>query len=84
VAEPNRDTLLRSIEDFEATFAELQSNNVALATVLRNRQLGAEPYERERSRLHHAMAFCLYSVHGARIEFLRRTGQSIRDRIFAK
>jgi hypothetical protein len=32
MAEPNRDTLLSSIEDFEATLAELQSNNVVLAT----------------------------------------------------
>jgi hypothetical protein len=33
VVEPNRDTLLRSSEDFEATLAELQSNNVVLATL---------------------------------------------------
>jgi hypothetical protein len=32
MADPNRDTLLRSIEDFEGTLAEFQSNNVVLAT----------------------------------------------------
>ena len=32
MAEPDRDALLRSIEDFEATLAELQSNNIVLAT----------------------------------------------------
>jgi hypothetical protein len=32
MAEPNRDTLLRSIENFEATIAKLQSNNLVLAT----------------------------------------------------
>lgn len=32
MAAPNRDTLMRSIEDFDATIAELQSNNLVLAT----------------------------------------------------
>jgi hypothetical protein len=44
MAEPNRDTLLRSIEDFEATLAELQSNNIVLATPVllqRLEELGA-------------------------------------------
>jgi hypothetical protein len=39
MAEPNRDTLLRSIEDFEATLAELQSNNAVLATPVLLRRL---------------------------------------------
>jgi hypothetical protein len=32
MVESNRDALLRAIEDFEATLAELQSNNVVAAT----------------------------------------------------
>jgi hypothetical protein len=32
MTEPTRDTLQRLIEDFEATLAKLQSNNVVLAT----------------------------------------------------
>ena len=39
MAEPNRDALLRSIEDFEATLVELQSNNVLLATPVLLRRL---------------------------------------------
>jgi hypothetical protein len=39
MAEPDRDALLRSIEDFEATLAELQSNNVVLATPVFLRRL---------------------------------------------
>jgi hypothetical protein len=39
MAEPDRDALLRSIEDFEATLAELQSNNVVLATPVLLRRL---------------------------------------------
>ena len=39
MTEPNRDTLLRSIEDFEATLAKLQSNNVVLATPVLLRRL---------------------------------------------
>jgi hypothetical protein len=39
MAEPNRDALLRSIEDFEATLAELQSNNAVLATPVLLRRL---------------------------------------------
>jgi hypothetical protein len=39
MAEPNRDRLLRSIEDFEATLAEFQSNNVVLATPVLLRRL---------------------------------------------
>jgi hypothetical protein len=39
MAEPNRETLMRSIEDFEATLAELQSNNVVLATPVLLRRL---------------------------------------------
>ena len=35
----NRDTLLRAIEDFEATLAEFQSNNVVLATPVLLRRL---------------------------------------------
>ena len=43
MAEPNRDTLLRSIEDFEATLAEVQSNNIVLATPVLLRRLEALP-----------------------------------------
>jgi hypothetical protein len=39
MAESNRDALLYSIEDFEATLAELQSNNVVLATPVLLRRL---------------------------------------------
>ena len=39
MTEPNRETLLRSIEDFEATLAEMQSNNVVLATPVLLRRL---------------------------------------------
>jgi hypothetical protein len=39
MAEPNRDTLLRSIEDFEATIAGFQANNVVLATPVLLRRL---------------------------------------------
>jgi hypothetical protein len=39
MAEANRDTLLRSIEDFETTLAELQSNNAVLATPVLLRRL---------------------------------------------
>ena len=39
MAEPNRDTLLRLIEDFEATIAELESNNLVLATPVLLRRL---------------------------------------------
>jgi hypothetical protein len=39
VTQLDRDTLLRSIEDFEATLAELQSNNVVLATPVLLRRL---------------------------------------------
>jgi hypothetical protein len=35
----DRDTLLRSIEDFEATIAKFQSNNVVLATPVLLRRL---------------------------------------------
>jgi hypothetical protein len=34
MTESDRDTLLRTIEDFEATLAEFQSNNVVLATTV--------------------------------------------------
>jgi hypothetical protein len=39
MAEPNRETLMRSIEDFEATLAKFQSNNVVLATPVLLRRL---------------------------------------------
>jgi hypothetical protein len=39
VAESDRDTLLHTIEDFEATVAEFQSNNVVLATTVLLRRL---------------------------------------------
>ena len=39
MAEQDRDALLRSIEDFEATLAKLQSNNVVLATPVLLRRL---------------------------------------------
>jgi hypothetical protein len=39
MTEPNRDELLRSIEDLEATIAKLQSNNVVLATPVLLRRL---------------------------------------------
>jgi hypothetical protein len=39
VAEPDRDTLLRTIEDFERTIVEYQSNNVVLATTVLLRRL---------------------------------------------
>jgi hypothetical protein len=39
MATPNRDTLLRTIEDFERTLAEFQSNNVVLATTVLLRRL---------------------------------------------
>ena len=39
VPETDRDALLRSIEDFEATLAEMQSNNVVLATPVLLRRL---------------------------------------------
>ena len=38
-SEINRDALLRSIEDFEATLAELQSNNAVLAIPILLRRL---------------------------------------------
>ena len=34
MSEPDRDTLLRTIEDFEATLAEFESNNVVFATTV--------------------------------------------------
>ena len=39
MGEPGRDALLRSIEDFETTLAEMQSNNVVLATPVLLRRL---------------------------------------------
>jgi hypothetical protein len=39
MAEANRETLLRTIEDFEATVAEFQSNTVVLATTVLLRRL---------------------------------------------
>ena len=36
---PDRDKLVRTIEDFEATLAEYQSNNVVLATTVLLRRL---------------------------------------------
>jgi hypothetical protein len=36
---PDRETLLRTIEDFERTVAEFQSNNVVLATTVLLRRL---------------------------------------------
>jgi hypothetical protein len=39
MGELNRETLLRTIEDFEATLAEYQSNNVVLATTVLLRRL---------------------------------------------
>jgi hypothetical protein len=39
IAEPDCDTLLRTIEDFEATLAEFQSDNVVLATTVLLRRL---------------------------------------------
>ena len=39
MSEPDRDTVLRTIEDFEATLAEFQSNNVVLATTVLLRRL---------------------------------------------
>ena len=39
MSELNRETLLRTIEDFEATLAEYQSNNVVLATTVLLRRL---------------------------------------------
>ena len=39
VAESDRDTPLHTIEDFEATLAEFQSNNVVLATTVLLRRL---------------------------------------------
>jgi len=38
-AAQDRDTLLRTIEDFERTLAEFQSNNVVLATTVLLRRL---------------------------------------------
>jgi hypothetical protein len=39
MGEPGRDALLRSIADFETTLAEMQSNNVVLATPVLLRRL---------------------------------------------
>ena len=39
MAESDRETLLRTIEDFEATLTEFQSNNVVLATTVLLRRL---------------------------------------------
>jgi hypothetical protein len=39
MAKSDRDTLLRTIEDFEATLVEFQSNNVVLATTVLLRRL---------------------------------------------
>lgn len=39
MAVPDRDTLLRTIEDFERTLTEFQSNNVVLATTVLLRRL---------------------------------------------
>jgi gamma-glutamyl:cysteine ligase YbdK (ATP-grasp superfamily) len=39
MSEPDRDTVLRTIEDFEATLTEFQSNNVVLATTVLLRRL---------------------------------------------
>jgi hypothetical protein len=39
MAESERDKLLRTIEDFERTLTEFQSNNVVLATTVLQRRL---------------------------------------------
>jgi hypothetical protein len=39
MSEPDRDTVLRTIEDFERTVAEFQSNNVVLVTTVLLRRL---------------------------------------------
>lgn len=39
MTEPDRDTVLRTIEDFERTVAEFRSNNVVLSTTVLLRRL---------------------------------------------